>query len=330
MDKSRSLVHRINYWNRIFKAYFFSNTSQLTFWHGKPEVNLIPNLDKPIPYYMKFHYKARYNGHFDNNGIPILDYHGKIGLQYNPIAICQYGLGNYNLYLDTKEEFFFKKFLIVSDWLLENLEQNNKGVYVWNHYFDFEYRDKLLSPWYSGLAQGLGLSVLARAHNEVSHDNYSKALWKVWISMQKEINDGGVIFIDDRGDCWIEEYIVDPPTHILNGFIWALWGVYDVWKFFDNNEAKDLFKNCCKTIENNLANYDLGYWSLYEQSGLNSPMISSPFYHDLHIVQLKILFNLTNHKYFLKTSDKWSGYKDSKLNSYRSLIKKTIFKLRYY
>ena len=32
------------------------------------------------------------------NGIPLLNYHGIIGKQYNPIAIAQYGLGNLNFY----------------------------------------------------------------------------------------------------------------------------------------------------------------------------------------------------------------------------------------
>ena len=36
---------------------------------------------------MLFESKANYNGHYDNNGIPLLNYHGDIGLQYNPIAI---------------------------------------------------------------------------------------------------------------------------------------------------------------------------------------------------------------------------------------------------
>tara|TARA_B100001540_G_scaffold315509_1_gene342948 strand:- start:696 stop:1688 length:993 start_codon:yes stop_codon:yes gene_type:complete len=330
MGKNRSLISRIHYWNRIFKAYYFSRASQLTFWHGRPEANEISDLDKPIPYYMKFHYKANYNGHFNDSGIPLLDYHGKIGLQYNPIAICQYGLGNYNLYLDTKNNNYKNKFLNISNWLVENLEKNDKGVYVWHHYFDFEYRDTLISPWYSGLAQGLGLSMLSRAYYETKEEIFLEILWKSWESMKINVDDGGVIFIDENNNFWIEEYMVNPPTHILNGFIWALWGVYDVWKFFDYIEAKDLFQRCCKTIEKNLNLYDTGYWSLYEQSGLKSQMISSPFYHDLHIVQLRILYNLTKNKKFLNKSNLWYDYKLSNFNRIRSFVEKSIFKLRYY
>ena len=53
---------------------------------------------------MKFHYKANYKDYIDKNGIPMLNYHGNIGLQYNPIAISQYALGNYNLFLDSNNK----------------------------------------------------------------------------------------------------------------------------------------------------------------------------------------------------------------------------------
>ena len=166
------MLKRFSYWHRIAKAYLLPTTSQLSFWHGTPEINTIPDLDNPKPYYMKFHYKANYNGHFDEQGIPMLDYHGNIGLQYNPIAIAQWGLGNYNLWCETKATNYFDNFIKCADWLVENLEENANGLKVWMHYFDFEYRNTLFSPWYSGLAQGLGLSLLLRAFKESNDKKY--------------------------------------------------------------------------------------------------------------------------------------------------------------
>ncbi len=93
------LAHRFNYYRRLLPAYLLRRNSQLTFWHGTPEVNLEAPLDRLGQYYMTFARKARYPGPFDDEGIPLLDYRGRIGRQYNPIAISQYGLGNYNLFL---------------------------------------------------------------------------------------------------------------------------------------------------------------------------------------------------------------------------------------
>ena len=323
-------MKKLQYWHRIFKAYLLPTTSQLSFWHGTPEINPIPDYENPKPYYMKFHYKANYEGSFDDHSIPLLDYHGNIGLQYNPIAIAQYGLGNYNLFIDTSDETRLHNFINVADWLVNNLKKNSFNIPVWNHHFDFEYRDTLKSPWYSGLAQGLGISVLLRAYKETNNIKYLDTYYEAWKSMTTLVDEGGVIHIDKNQNHWIEEYIVKPPTHILNGFIWALWGVYDSWKILNNNNAKDLFKKCCVTIEKNLEKYDNGFWSLYEQANVKLPMIASPFYHKLHIVQLKILSNLSGINKFTDMANKWEFYSQSNINKIRAVINKSIFKVLYY
>ncbi|MBC8179730.1 hypothetical protein H8E88_01280, partial [candidate division KSB1 bacterium] len=81
-------MSRLQYWNRVFKAYVLGNTSHLSFWHGTPQVNPKMKTDELGQYYMPFHYKADYSGQHDENGIPMLDYQGHVGLQYNPIAIA--------------------------------------------------------------------------------------------------------------------------------------------------------------------------------------------------------------------------------------------------
>ena len=47
---------------------------------------------------------------YDGAGVPMLDYHGAIGLQYNPIAIAQWGLGNYNRFCETGDAGCGKKY----------------------------------------------------------------------------------------------------------------------------------------------------------------------------------------------------------------------------
>ena len=125
-----TLAKRWNYYQRIFAAYLTRNKSQLTFWHGEPRVNEQFEPDQLGQYYMPFLAKADYAGHYDDRGIPMLDYHGAVGLQYNPIAIAQYGLGNYNLFCRMGERERLRKFLAIADWLVENLEQNSGGLWV--------------------------------------------------------------------------------------------------------------------------------------------------------------------------------------------------------
>jgi len=323
-------MRHLSYYQRIFIAYLTRNRSQLTFWHGKPQVNenFVPG--KLGEYYMPFIAKANYPGYYDNKGIPMLDYHGSVGLQYNPIAIAQYGLGNYNLYCRTGEESRKSKFLNVADWLVENFESTPFGTRVWYHHFDWEYRDILKAPWHSALAQGQGLSVLVRAHMETRNNSYLEAARDAFDTFKRDVKEGGVIYTNSNGNIWFEEAIVDPPTHILNGFLWAAWGVYDYFLYTGDKEADRLFKQSVRTLKENLSEFDAAFWSLYEQSGTRMKMLASPFYHSLHIVQLKVMHRLTGNPIFKHFADKWESYRNNPIKRNIALAYKAIFKLLYY
>ena len=139
---------RWHYYRRILPAYLGSGRSQLTFWHETPELNPRASIDSQAngrqpsdhrpnaleharrlgPYYMSFREKADYAGAYDAAGIPMLDYRGAIGLQYNPIAIAQWGLANFNLFCETSNAIRLQKTLKSADWLTANLEQNPQGL----------------------------------------------------------------------------------------------------------------------------------------------------------------------------------------------------------
>lgn len=325
-----SVSSRLHYYRRIFKAYLLPGKSQLTFWHEPPQANASASMAELGEYYMLFSEKADYSGDHDSAGIPMLDYHGQIGRQYNPIAIAQWGLGNYNHFRRDHSEDRQKRFLAAADWLCANLERNVSGVWVWNHHFDWEYRTPLRAPWYSGLAQGQGISLLVRAHQETGKAAYLDAAERAFGSFLKSTDSGGVMFTDEQGNEWVEEYIVSPPTHILNGFIWALWGVHDYFLATGNPIAQELFAKCVQTLRQNLDRYDLGFWSLYEQSGTRLPMVASPFYHQLHIVQLRVMARLTGDEFFSGYADRWERYARSRAKRTRALCYKSAFKLRYY
>jgi len=333
---------RWHYYRRIFSAYLGSGRSQLTFWHETPAINprafqqqngatgAPARPDGLGAYYMLFREKADYAGHHDSDGIPMLDYRGAIGLQYNPIAIAQWGLSNYNQFCATGDEIRSFKTLKAADWLCDHLEKNPHGLWVWNHHFNWDYRDTLKAPWYSGLAQGHGVSLLLRAHAHSGDNRYLHAANQAFVALTRPIAEGGVLFEDEDKNLWIEEYLVSPPTHILNGFMWALWGVFDFWRARADSSAKEIFDRGVDTLVRNLARFDTGYWSLYEQSGTRLQMLASPFYHRLHIVQLQIMAKLTGEAEFARGAERWDNYAKHRTNRTRALIEKSAFKLLYY
>lgn len=279
---------------------------------------------------MAFEQKAFYPGPFDEEGIPLLDYHGKVGRQYNPIAVAQYALGNYNLAKQTKDKTYYDKFMSNADWLLDNLYLTDQGTYLWPHHFDFEYFRPLKAPWFSGLAQGQGLSVLVRAFVETGNLKYKNAAEQVWQSLCVSIQKGGVQYKDTDNYIWIEEYLIDPPTHILNGFIWALWGIYDYYLLTKNSDVKKIFDDYTGTILQYLPKYDVKFWSFYELTPQRIKSIASPFYHRLHIVQLTIMHRLTAEQQFADYAKKWKRYTENMFYRFAAVAYKSAFKLVYY
>ena len=91
-----------------------------------------------------------------------------------------------------------------------------------------------------------------------------------------------------------------------------------------------MFEDVVRTLTNNLKRYDIGFWSLYEQSGTRLKMVASPFYHRLHIVQLRIMHQLTGHQILLDYANRWENYTRSPIKRAVALCYKSAFKLCYY
>jgi hypothetical protein len=106
--------------------------------------------------------------------------------------------------------------------------------------------------------------------------------------------------------------------------------VYDYFLATGSREAVNLFAAAVETLRNNLNSYDLGFWSLYEQSGTRLPMIASPFYHRLHITQLRVMHRITAETAFAQYADRWESYLRSAMKRTRALCYKGAFKLCYY
>jgi hypothetical protein len=329
-DKRLGVAGRLRYWRRVLSAYVGGGQSHLTFWHGTVELNEQADPRTLGQYWQFFPEKADYPGQHDADGIPMLDYHGHVGLQHNPIAIAQWGLGNHDLWLRTREPERRARFLRAGEWLLANLEPDAAGQHVWPHRFRWEYQTLLPYGWYSALAQGQGLSLLLRAHRETSDPRYLEAAEHVLDTFFHEMEEGGVVHTDRTGDLWLEEVIVTPPTHILNGMMWASWGLYDHWLHTGSERARARWQDSVRTLLRRLGDFDLGYWSKYDIAGARLENPASAFYHALHVVQLRVMARLSGDAAFERWADRWDGYQKSGWRRRLAWGHKATFKLLYY
>jgi heparosan-N-sulfate-glucuronate 5-epimerase len=320
---------RAAYLARVLRVYIHRSSGPLSFWHETPELNEHA-FGGGAAYFMRFAGKASYKGPFDSAGIPLLDYQGNIGRQYNPIAIAQYGLARFNSWLVSDAPDDRIAWANAADWLASGMRSNAFGVQVWMHDFNWPYRQVLRAPWYSGLAQGNGLSMLVRAAKASGDAAYADAAHSAFEPLRRHVSDGGVLVRDEYNDIWIEEYLVEPPSHILNGFIWALWGVYDYANWSGKKEAEKLWTSCVCTLERRLHEFDTGWWSLYEARNGDRETLASRYYHTLHISQLKIMHRLTGIETFARYAARFQNYLDQPANRVRAFARKAIFKLVHY
>jgi len=243
-----------------------------------------------------------------------------------PVNIAQYALGNFEMFLDTKDNKYEEAFLKQADWLVNNIS-DKKEFGIWEHGFVLPYYNFNKVPWVHGMAQGLAISALLRAFQITGNSIYFETAKRAYGAFEKNIEEGGIKFIDENGNVWLEEYTVLPPPHILNGFIYALFGIYDFYHVIKNEKALNLWNEGVGTLEKNIGRYDNGYWSLYN---LLHKYPATKSYHILHIKQLKILYDLTSKEIFNEYARRWNNYLNSRMNVGRAELKRGIIHLKRY
>ena len=223
----------------------------------------------------------------DENGVILSKIPYTPNFSHHTTAVASYCIQN--MYdVDDDSEYMAQKQL---QWLLENMSDD--GAY-W-HDFSFPFYDDFPQPWVGGLAQGLAISAFVRAYILYKDKKYLECAKRAYNALNKYC-----LFTNNDG-VWIKEY-PNVPT-ILNGMIYAMFGVYDMMSYDDS--AVHLWESTVDTLLRNLCRYDTGYWSKYD---LVNHYPATPFYHGLHIRQLKALYTLTGEKVFLWTSENWEKY----------------------
>ena len=255
----------------------------------------------------------------DENEVPVkVNDNGMNG--YSPVDVGNYALWNWNKLLDSKPGFYDdtyqRAFISNADWFVRHIKKDGS----WKYYYD-NVRYKLKAPWVGALAQGFALSTLTRAYELTKNEKYLDAARSGYKPFTLHISDGGVMCGDADGGVWYEEYAVLPAPRILNGFMSALLGLYDLAYVTEDDNVLKSFNNGMKTLSRNLYRYDLGYWSLYN---LIHEHPATYRYHHVHVQQLNALFKITNGEIVGEYARKWQGYLDNKYCVFKAKMVRNI------
>lgn len=249
-----------------------------SYWHASQGVGPGFRPGKLEDYYRDYSTKVKWNGATDQQQLPLVREPGGKPF-YDPITLAQKALGHWTCWLKSmhREETHRESFLQLSRWFVTFQESQGS----WQ--LPIMQKPVYTVP-YNAMAQGQAISVLTRAFSVTSDESYLETARRGLRFMLKPIQEGGTCRITQEGVI-LEEYPRHQPDTVLNGWVNGLYGLYDVLLVVDEVDMRDALEASLEALVTYLPRYDAGYWSLYDTRGT----IASPYYHRVHLTQLKAL-----------------------------------------
>ena len=213
---------------------------------------------------------------------------------------------------------------VVKFWFQDNKGGWPVGVTLNKDKSKYSQADEISPGWYSGMGQGHAMSVLTRAFRVSKDEKYLTAAVKAIDLFEFPTSEGGVVArFMETGLIWYEEYPTRPSSFILNGFMYSLMGVYDLWSTLETESqnfesekerAKKIFDTGITSLKTLLLLYDTGSGSVYDLRHFTmstAPKIARWDYHSTHINLLYTLSTIVDDQtknFFLATAERWLGY----------------------
>jgi heparosan-N-sulfate-glucuronate 5-epimerase len=254
---------------------------------------------------------------FDAEGVPQVKYNDVF--YDHPVTLCRYALHLHGRIVRGEPD-LEPQFFRVVDRLLGM--QDDRGAFL----YPFAYRlygHQFQPGWASGMAQGMGLSVLRRAHSLRPEVRFIQAGNRAVIFLNRPKEHGGVktTLADlhpSLGDyLWLEEFATTPANYKLNGFMFTLIGLYDWWQRNPTQPtgsvplAGELFRSGVVTVENTLAYFDVRGFTATDLRYIvepgRMPNVSTT-YHRVHIYQLHTLSEITGSSTLKSYEKLWRWY----------------------
>jgi hypothetical protein len=175
------------------------------------------------------------------------------------------------------------------------------------------------------MAQGEGASLLVRLHAETGDGRYAEAARRALRPMRVPSTDGGAWAPLD-GRAFPEEYPTDPPSFVLNGAIFALWGFRDVAVGLGDGDAAGAFEAGVDTLAASIDRWDTGSWSRYDLHPHRVVNVASAAYHELHVTQLEAMNALVARPELAAAAERFARYAASPALRARALAQKALFR----
>jgi hypothetical protein len=247
-------------------------------------------------------------GTLDEAGVPYNDAElGGYPAMYHPTTIAQYALAHWNAYIGTEDKKHRHAFMTQANWLVAHEVGFADASGGWPMPFPAPSYDAL-TPWLSALVQGNCISVLVRAYHLTGEDIFLQVARRAIRTFELDVKEGGVSTSIGENGLFFEEVAACPPAHVLNGYILALFGLYDYVALTDDSSIAELIQRSLVALHALIDEFDTGYWSYYD---LRYKSLSPRFYHALHVTLLEALARYSGCEHCAALAERWARYQRS-------------------
>jgi hypothetical protein len=223
---------------------------------------------------------------------------------YHPVYLCHRCQIFIAAYAKSRDVRFLERAERYARKLL-SISHNIRGAV----YLPYEFRyavhsdsaNTFVPPWYSGMAQGEFLSVLTRLYEFTEDEMYLEVASEVFESFWRPrfSSDIWVVRLDSSNFYWIEEYPhEEQPGMTLNGFIAAVYGIYEYFQATSEPRAKLIYDMSLTTLKRYIPYYLQDCQTSCYCLGHGKE--ASQAYHTLHIRQMYELYRISGDPYFLE------------------------------
>ncbi|CAN5343034.1 hypothetical protein BH11ACT3_BH11ACT3_06670 [soil metagenome] len=231
--------------------------------------------------------------------------------QNHPVYLVQYALAALGGFTRTGDRRYMDRAVVNAERLITLAEPDENGDLWFPYHFPHQYYDVTMPvPWWSSMGQGQPLSLFSRLAGLLPEDvrwrpladatfrtfNGWRALGQPWVTT-----------MDTHGCLWFEEYAGDvEPLLVLNGHVFALYGLYDYAMLTGDALAVELFDGGSTTVREHFDTIRVpGGISYYcaRDGYCQRPEWQNVAYHPIHIQQMRMLAAMTGDAWFGRAAD---------------------------
>ena len=251
----------------------------------------------------------------------------------DPIDVCHLATDRFHVFLEHGDVSARDDFLAVTRGLLDVgrvVELDGRTCFVVPHFDQVEGYARHHSGWINAMAQGWVGALFMRAHQLTGEERFASAAVHAVGACFVPVGRGGVRDHESNGRVFYEKYAFPGQTrHVLNGFMSALLGIWDVARASGDRDARSAFDEGVASLDDVvLAIYDTGYTTLYDQRRDRRATPASVFYTWVHARQLASLARITRQPRLLAWAERWRTYSHRTDHRLRTTLDTVGFRAR--